>query len=164
MEALAKFFELLKIPIEYRIGGFIVSAAIVFAPDTLLTSLGVLQYREKGKPYFWLLFVLVSVSLIAAVVGVVKFKAQDYLLLRSRKKRLTLLTANEKNILRRYIEGETRSLYLDIGSPLVQGLADEDIIYRSTTISSPMHGFGAFGFNIQPWAWEYLNEHRELLK
>jgi hypothetical protein len=30
-------------------------------------------------------------------------------------------------------------------------------------MSSPMHGFGAFGYNIQPWAWEYLNEHRDLL-
>jgi hypothetical protein len=164
MEALSKLFELLKIPIEHRIGAFVVSAAIVLLPDKWLTAAGVLQYREKGKPYFWLLFILVTISLIAAIVGVIKFKIQGYCFKRSSQKRLLLLTTDEKNVLRRYIEGETRSLYLDIGSPLVQGLVDEKIIYRSTNISSPMHGFGAFGFNIQPWAWEYLNDHRDLLK
>jgi len=30
-------------------------------------------------------------------------------------------------------------------------------------ISEPIHGFAAFAHNIQPWAWNYLNEHPELL-
>lgn len=164
MEALANLFELLKVPIEYRIGAFIVSAAIVLLPDRFLTAIGVLQYREKGKPYFWLLFILVTISVIAAIVGVIKFKIQGYLFKRSGQKRLLFLTTDEKNVLRRYIEGKTRCSYLDASSPLVQELVSEFIIYRSTRISSPMHGFAAFGFNMHPWAWEYLNEHPELLR
>jgi Super-infection exclusion protein B len=163
MEALAKFFELLKAPIRLIIGAFVVDAILVFGPNSFLKRLGVLQYREEGKPYFGWLLALLTAWIVAAIAGAIEDKLKEYLFLRDRKKRLALLTAEEKNVLRRYIEGKTRSLYLDIGSPLVKGLENEAIIYRSTSISSPMHGFGAFGYNIQDWAWEYLNEHRDLL-
>jgi hypothetical protein len=164
MDQLAKFFELLKVRIQIIIGAFAVDAFLVFGPDSFLKKIGVLTYREKGKPYFGWLLALLSVWIVAAIAGFIQEKLQSYFFLRTMKKRLSVLTTQEKNVLRRYIEGETRSQYLDIGSPLVQGLAAEGIIYRATSMSSPMHGFGAFGFNIQPWAWEHLNKHRDLLR
>jgi hypothetical protein len=164
MEYLQKFFELLKAPIRVIIGAFVVDSILIFAPASFLQSLGVLQYREKGKPYFGWLLALLSAWIVAAIAGAIEDKIRSYFFLRIMKKRLTLLTTEEKNILRNYIEGKTRSLYLDIGSGIVQGLVDASIIYRATSISSPIHGFGAFAYNIQQWAWEYLNDHRDLLR
>jgi Super-infection exclusion protein B len=43
---------------------------------------------------------------------------------------------------------------------VVNGLVSETVLYRSSNMSA----LGTtFPFNIQPWAWDYLNEHPELL-
>jgi hypothetical protein len=43
---------------------------------------------------------------------------------------------------------------------VVGGLQAERIIFRATVLS---RGWDEFAYNIQPWAWEYLNKHRKLL-
>ena len=44
----------------------------------------------------------------------------------------------------------------------MSGLAKkfESPIYRASPVSNPHAGLMAFAHNIQPWAWDYLNEHR----
>lgn len=163
MDALAKFFELLKVPIKYVIGAFVVVGTLLFAPESFLKALGIWQYREKGKFYFGLLFLILAVLLIGAVADASIEKFHGYRFSRARKKRLKFLTAEEVQILRQYIEGETRTLYLSIQSGVVKGLVHDQVIYRSSSVSSPEYGVAAFAHNIQPWAWEYLNEHRDLL-
>jgi hypothetical protein len=159
MDALAKFLEFLKVPTRYLFSAFVVSAVFLFAPESFLKALGVSQYREKGKFYCGLLFLILAVILIATGIE----KLHGYLLLRSRQKRLRFLTAEEVQILRAYIEGETRTLYLSVQSGVVKGLVHEKIIYRSSGVNAPDYGLLAFAHNIQPWAWKYLNKHRDLL-
>jgi len=50
-----------------------------------------------------------------------------------------------------------------LSNGVIKGLILEDILYRSSSVSLPRHGFMSFAFNIQPWAWEYLNKHSYLL-
>ncbi|MGZ8956077.1 MAG: super-infection exclusion protein B [Methylovulum sp.] len=50
-----------------------------------------------------------------------------------------------------------------LSNGVIKGLILEDILYRSSSVSSPRHGFMSFAFNIQPWVWEYLNKHSYLL-
>ena len=154
---------LLKEPVRYIIGLGIAAAIFVFAPDSIINKLGLLKLRDEGKPYlgFFLLFCIAIV--IANIIGFGVVKYNGYRFLRAVKKRLHRLTIEEKQILRGYIEGQTRSLDLDIRSGVVKGLVGEHVIYRVSSISNPMAGLTAFAHNIQPWAWDYLNDHPDLL-
>jgi len=153
-------FELLKQPLRYSVAIGIVVAIVLFSPDSVVNRLGMLKYRDEGKPYFGAILLLCVALTIASGIGAVGEKINDYRLLRARKKRLHRLTAEEKQILRAYIERQTRSLNLDVMSGIVNGLEQETIIYRSSNLGHLMSGFA---FNIQPWAWDYLNDHRDLV-
>ena len=153
-------FELLKQPLRYSVAIGIVVAIVLFSPDSIMNQLGFLKYRDEGKPYFGAVLLVCIALTIASGIGAVGSKINDYRFLRARKKRLHRLSVEEKQILRAYIEGQTRSLMLDITSGVVNGLEQETIIYRSSSLGHLMSGFA---YNIQPWAWDYLNEHRDLL-
>lgn len=119
-----------------------------------------LKYRNEGKPYFGAILLLCIALTIASGIGSAGRKINDYHFWKARKKRLHRLSAEEKQILRAYIERQTRSLNLDVMSGVVNGLEQETIIYRASSLGHLMAGFA---YNIQPWAWDYLNEHRDLL-
>jgi hypothetical protein len=42
----------------------------------------------------------------------------------------------------------------------VVGGLDERVLYRASNLGQSVD---YFAYNIQPWAWDYLNEHRKLL-
>ena len=155
--------ELLKQSLSYTIGFGIVAAIVLFSPDSVVDKLGLLKYRDEGKPYLGaLLLVCIAIAIASSIkAGVGKYNKCRFFL--ARKKRLHRLTIEEKQILGRYIKGQTRSTYLDVTSGIVNGLVRESIISRASTLSNPMAGHFAFSYNIQPWVWDYLNEHRDLL-
>ncbi|MBI3319988.1 MAG: superinfection exclusion B family protein [Candidatus Omnitrophica bacterium] len=62
--------------------------------------------------------------------------------------------------MRRYVEGKTRTQYFQIEDGVIQGLVAVDVLYRSAQVG---HLLSGFAYNIQPWAWEYLNRHPDLL-
>ncbi|MBI1879994.1 MAG: superinfection exclusion B family protein [Chloroflexi bacterium] len=86
-------------------------------------------------------------------------KRHQSAVLQERQKRLHNLTRSEKAILKGYLGNQTRSQYLPIESGVVNGLEAEDIIYRASHIGK----LDEWAFNIQPWAWDYLTDHPELL-
>ncbi|HUN28582.1 MAG TPA: superinfection exclusion B family protein [Alphaproteobacteria bacterium] len=153
-------FELLRQPLRYSVAIGIVVAIVLFSPDSVVNKLGMLKYRNEGKPYFGVILLLCIALTIASGIGALGSKINDYRLRRSRKKRLHSLTVEEKQILRAYIKGQTRTRYFDITDGVVKGLEQETIIYRSSDVG---HLVSGFAYNIQPWAWNYLNDHRDLL-
>jgi hypothetical protein len=156
--------ELLKQPLRYSIALGIVAAIALFAPDSIVNQMGLLKLRDESKPYLGGLLLFCIAITIASGIGFAVGKYNYYRFLLAGKKRLHRLTIQEKQILRGYIEGQTRSLYLDFTSGIVKGLEAEFIIYRVSSVNNPMAGLTAFAYNIQPWAWDYLNEHRDLLR
>lgn len=162
--AVKALFEFLKQPLKYSIGLGVVAAAALFSPNPVINQMGLLKYRDEGKPYLGGFLLLCIAIAIANAIGVGSGKYNNYRFLRAGKKRLRSLTIEEKQILGRYIERKTRSLYLNFASGVVNGLVNESVIYRSSNVSNPEYGRMAFAYNIQPWAWEYLNDHRDLLR
>jgi len=160
---LKPLFELLKQPLRYSVAIGIVVSIVLFSPDSIMSHLGLLKYRDEGKPYFGVILLLCIALAIAGAIGAVVEKINDSRFLRARKRRLRRLSNGEKQVLRGYIDGQTRSQYFDVTSGLINGLVSESIIYRASNLSSPQYGMMAFAYNIQPWAWDYLNEHRDLL-
>jgi len=79
--------------------------------------------------------------------------------LKGATERLHNLTAEEREILRGYIGNGTKTQLLDIQSGVVNELEEVFIIYRSSNIGH----LSGWSYNIQPWAWDYLNKHLELL-
>ncbi|MGA8475805.1 MAG: superinfection exclusion B family protein [Candidatus Cybelea sp.] len=157
------FFELLKQPLRYSIAIGMVVTVVLFSPDSIMNKMGLLKYRDEGKPYFGAILLVCIAFAIASGIGAAGKKINNYRFCRSREKRLRRLSIEEKQVLRGYIEGETRSLYFNVTSGVINGLAAEHIVYRASSLSNPQYGMAAFAYNIQPWAWDYLNEHRDLL-
>ena len=60
-----------------------------------------------------------------------------------------------------YIDENTRTQELNLADGRVRELEYNKIVYRACDISK---GFTDFDYNIQPWAWDYLNKHKEILE
>jgi len=163
MEALGKLFELIKVPIRYVIGVALVNSFVLFCPNSWVDRIGLLKYREDGKSYLGLSLLVLGAIIISNFAGFLIARSKDYLFLRVRRQRLHALTSEEAQVLRQYIVTQSRTAYLSMQSGVTRGLEHEQIIYRSSNLSSPGAGFASFAYNIQPWAWNYLNEHRDLL-
>src|ERR1700693_3001638 len=107
-------FELLKQPLRYSVAIGIVVATVLFSPDSIMNQLGFLKYRDEGKPYFGVVLLVCIILTIASGIGAVGKKINNYRFWHARKKRLHRLTIEEKQILRGYVERQTRSMNLNI--------------------------------------------------
>jgi hypothetical protein len=163
LDSIAKVLDIMKVPIRLIFGLCVAAAVFLYSPDFFVAKLGLLEYRDKYRAYFGVLVLILVAMVIANVVTWPLDMWNNYALLRVRQKNLRILTAEEKQILDGFISNKTQSRYLSVQSGVVKGLVYKEIIYRTSNISDPMHGFAAFAHNIQPWAWDYLNEHPELL-
>ena len=166
MEVIAKFLEFMKVGARYFFGIACAMAIILFAPDSIINRFGFLEYREQSKLYFGISLLICIAIIIADFIGItrdfIRKKYSKYLFFSARNKRLHNLTAEEKDILNAYIGQQTKTQYFDCRDGVVKGLVHDVIIYRSSNISLPSSGI-EFAYNIQPWAWEYLNENTNLL-
>ena len=160
MGGIEHLINLMKIPVRYFVGIATVTGFILLAPNSMIERFGLLQYREKGKLYFAIAFFILSAIIIASGFDHAERLYRGFFADRAREKRLHSLTDEEIKILSGYITEKTRTCYLDINDGVVSGLVIAKIIYRSSNISS---FFTTFAYNIQPWAWEYLNKNRHLL-
>ena len=78
------------------------------------------------------------------------------------KKRLKTLTNEEREILTKYVPNKTRTNYLRPDDGVVRGLEQANIIYRASAMGGANYQF-TWAYNIQPWAWDFLNAHSELV-
>jgi hypothetical protein len=80
---------------------------------------------------------------------------------RKEAKRLHALTVDERRILLRYVENETRTQIFhdapDLGA--AQGLADDGVLYRPDVAPNGV----AVTYNIQEWAFAYLSQNKGLV-
>lgn len=74
--------------------------------------------------------------------------------------KLRNLTTEEKQLLCGYILAKQKTQYFPIQDGVVMGLVSDKIIFQSSTLGFMTTGFA---FNIQPWAWDYLRKHPELI-
>lgn len=137
---------------------------LLFAPPSWLARLGFGEQVEPYRPYVGLALVISSagLSVLAAQAlwnwfGERIGRRKAIRLLHSR---LQALTEGEKQILRYYLQEETRTNILRIEDGVVQGLAQAEIIYLASTISD----CGTeFAYNISDPAWEYLQKNPDLV-
>ena len=161
---LDKFLNWIKLSPKYLLGIDIIAGFLLFGNSALLGTLGLKDFKEQYRSWIGLALVISSGLLCAHIIveiwnkGNNKFSTKR--VVGAGKKRLKNLTQQEKEILNLYISNQTRTWSLDFTDGVVSGLESYKIIYRAGTMSN---GGTYFSYNIQPWAWKYLNKHPELL-
>lgn len=159
----SRWLDWIKLPTKTLAALCIVFGVMVFSGDAALENFGLEAFVEEYRAYLGVGFLatlaLTAVNSLAAVWKFIYPWIAEAYWIRLGRKRLQSLTPTETEILRYYIENQTRSQSLRIQDGTVNALQREKIIIRGSSLGS-LHGFD---FIIQPWAWEYLNEHPEFL-
>lgn len=159
--------EWLKLPTQHLVTIFLflvlVFGVLIFASDGILDDLGLRDFRSDYRGLLGLGLIFSSTALVVRFITWALEPFTDALKerrsLKRRHQRLHDLTPRERTMLRPYINDQTRTQYLNPGSGIVSGLASVRIIYRA----SNMGDYNSLPYNLQPWAWDYLNKHPELL-
>jgi hypothetical protein len=159
----SSWLDWIKLPTKTLAALCIVCGILIFSGEGALDNFGLKTFVKEYRAYLGVGFlVTLALTVVNSLAAVWKFIypwiAEAYWI-RLGRKRLRSLNPTEKEILRYYIQNQTRSQTLPIQDGTVNALQKEKIIIRGSSLGS-LHGFD---FIIQPWAWEYLNEHSELL-
>lgn len=162
-ELIATAIEWVRLLQRYLWGFIVVLALFLWGPRWLISGLGMSAVLSQDRLYFGLSFAvllgMVLSDLISSTVRGPIERLEQVMWRKAKVKRLHDLTPHEKIILKKYIDHETRTQYLSIGDGVVSGLVHEEILYRSVNIGN----LSGFAYNIQPWAFDYLRQHPELL-
>lgn len=149
------------------LGILLFTGFFIFLPSEALLKLGLVDVKSKFSTYFGLGFVFSTTFLIAAMLNGfwkvflarrLKEMANVYFY----RKEAHDLTDEEKEILNIFIKGKTRSTSLSMKNGVVLGLEKRMFIIRVGQLGTDAISW-SFPFNIQPWAWEYLNKNPHLL-
>ena len=165
---LSKFFDWIKLKPRHLFGVALAAGVLLFIRDDLAAELGLLELRNNYKGWIGAAFVASSVLYVTYGLS----NAGNWTLLKVRQwrnrrvdyKALGRLTEEEREILRPYIERQTKTRSLNMESGIVNELVAKGLLFRSSQVATRWPG-GAYmvDHNMQPWVWEYFNKHRELL-
>lgn len=151
----------IKLPPKYIFALSIVSGFVLFGPTSINKGLGLDLFLNDYRKFVGVFFLLTVFLLFAHIIGFLKERYEKHKNNKKLRKRLFDLTDEEKKVLSQYLDDNTRTEYFNFTDGVILGLVDEYILYRVSN-SSDMPP--VFPFNIQPWAWDYLRKHPELLK
>ncbi len=158
MEVILKLLAVVKDQIpKFAFAGLVVSGFILFFTDQYLalTGLKVVTYRVEVA----LAFLVCAAFLIWEIfTSIVKWNNSQRGL-RNAKRRLRSLTLEEKEVLRGFVEGNTRTQTLNSSNAIVYGLCQAKIIYLATPSK-----YALDNYHITDWARDYLKKNTYLLK
>ena len=161
---LGKVLEVLKLSTVPALAVVFVSGLLLFAPDSLIASLGMTSFVTEWRSWVGLAFLLSAALLVAhastSVGGWVKKRWTWWTNARHLKMQFHRLAADEKEVLARFLLDRRKVLAFPINDGISQGLTEGKILYRSSSVGDALRGFD---FGMQPWAWEYLNKHPHLV-
>ena len=130
----------------------------------LLPTIGTILLSWIWADTTWLWIIAISALLFWTLVLAIAEWLLEYVETvknhRYREQILHDLSPEEKGLLGRYIYGDTKTQYFAMSDGVANGLANQTVLYIAAKTSINMD---VIAFNIQPWAWDYLRSHRELL-
>ena len=161
---LSKITEWLNLKPRFWFGTLLLTSALLFLPSEALDKLGLKDFRDAQKTWIGFVFLGSTVllgSYAAEEVWITGKKAYlERRKLKSWHNQMVDLSPPEKLVLREYIENKETTRYFEISNGIVNGLVAKKILYCASNIGAY---YKSFPFNLQPWAWKYLNEHPEIL-
>lgn len=156
--------EILKLAPRYLAVIALATGALLFGGEELLERVGVRELAENNRAVVGFVFLLAAAGLlVSAAIDATGFGrrwAHERYVYRRMKQYLNALTEAEKQVLRFYIGKQTRTQALRIDDGVVQGLEAAGIIHRAASVGSLVEGFA---YNIDKFAWNYLNLYAHVL-
>lgn len=139
----------------------IVSAILLFSPPAVLARLGLAAFKNAYAQWIGLAFV----ACVGLLLG---HGALEYLpnwLARAlfqikRKRRAGSLSAIEKSVIQGFIHNGTRTQRFKSDSGVIAGLRAFGFVDLAVNRGDPISGFP---FNISEWAYQYFQNHPELI-
>jgi len=122
--------------------------------------LGLTHLRDQVRPYLGAAAIVALVGLVVAEASAPNSWFSRKLRARLQFKHLRFLSPAEKRVLRGYIDENTKTQYFRMDDGVVGGLTQLGYLYCSAEIGYMEKGFA---FNIQPWLWDYLLKHPDIL-
>ena len=160
-----KLLSALKVPLYVVLGIAIAASVALAAPHGILAALGLEAWVRTYRAWIggaWLLSVAIFLSAVASRTWtLVSPRLVERWNIRQWRKRFHSLSLPEQSLLAEYVDNETTTRSYLVGDGVVNGLVAKKILYRAGSVSHPYEP--RFDFNIQPWAWDYLLRHRELV-
>ena len=162
-DIIAKLIDHFNSP-KYILVICIVSGFLIFGQNDIINKLALSSFVENYRLWIGIVFLISTgfwlVDIILLIIKEAKSKYTRFHNGKAREERLKQLTIEEKVILGKYINQETRVQTLDCTNGTVCELEAYKIIRQASNLSR-YDIF--FDYNIQPWAWKYLNKHKDLL-
>lgn len=160
----SKIVEWLKLSPKQLTGLVLVTGSYLLLTQKQLAYFGLATLDTKIRAWVAVGFLASAGFLLAygsfELVSAVRARRQRRARRAAQLAALHNLTPEEQAILAAYIRQNTKSIRLPIQSGVTNGLEDAGIIYRASDFGTMGTGFA---YNIQPWAWEHLHAHPELL-
>lgn len=162
----SRFIDWIKLSPKHLLALAAASSFLIFVKSDWLQRIGLTEFRNKYFPWIGIVALLSTALLLSHLltrIGSWIYQESVFRInLRRWRRYLHTLTLGEKEVLRRFINKNTKTQRLDDTSGVVQGLAAMNIIGRASNITLSVRP--EFDYNIQPWAWDYLKKHPNLLK
>lgn len=161
---LSKLIEWVKLKPRHFFTLAFATGVVLFAPGQAIDRLGMTEFVADYRGWMGLAF-LVSFAAwlsygISHVSSAILFRLGLWRSVRAGREYLKVLSPPEREILRQFIQGDTKTVNLDLASGDHHQLELNNVIYRPRSVSQRLT---YFDYNIQPWAWDYLRKHPGLL-
>ncbi len=151
-EILKSILKFIPVKPQHVLAVFVSMSFLVFIPDAFYSRLGLLSFAAKYQGWFFLVWALCGAFLLVETIG---WMINQH----KRKKHLRNLSEDEKTTIARYLQNKTKTQILSDSDGTANGLVKKGILFMPSTGSKPH----ATPFNIEEWAWEYLNKNKNLV-
>jgi len=161
----SKLIDWLKLTPRYLFAISLGTGLLLFGPMSVLERLGLFKFLAEYRAWLGTVFIAATTIWVShglaqvGNVGLAWLKEKNAI--RIRRSELKDLSPQERAILRKFIDGNTKTIALNIRSGVHAALELRQVIYRASTVSSYDT---YFDYNIQPWAWDYLRGHQKVIE
>ncbi|MFV1977614.1 MAG: superinfection exclusion B family protein [Candidatus Scalindua sp.] len=164
-----QLFAWMKLPKRVAWPIVFVCALLLWGPADFNKGLGLDLFVEQYRVWVGVVFLFFLATGLTPLAPwcyeYIRNKIEEKRLIDAAKKRVSDLTPEEKEVLRTYIDKNTRSCDLNIQNGVVSGLMSAGFLVLAFKVSyGGTRGSYTFPVNISDWAWEFLRNHPEILK
>ena len=163
-----KLLELVKLPVKTILALSVATGLILFLPNNIIHKLYIDNLKEKYGFIIGIVFIIsisiVFINIIIYIFNTIKEKISILKLKFYRKKILKSLDESEKNVLLEFMNSANKTVRLPIHSGTTIKLQNYKIISPAGNNHIVDARYMEIPYFIQPWAYEYLNKHKNLLE
>ena len=142
----------------------LVTALLLFGPDTLLGYLSLQPLVQLYRPWLGVGLLLCAALLVSQGLAWVftnpASAVNDWWMVWRLQGRLRDLSPPEKEVLRKYVDQQTTTLTFPLNDGVISDLVGKGILRQASNVS---YSF-SFAYNLQPWAWRYLRRNPHVLR